>query len=195
MPALRGPQRRTHSRATASVRSPMPPGQQPRNIADTSRSVSDSALLETASMCSAIPGSGRSGWAGPIPPASTRCRRGISPQPGPGASPARGEAPIGPGHCSGGLRDSRDAFLVERHLLRHPIVGEALDDAYVLHDQARVHEGAPKVLAGARGGELLGGAVEARCSRRGLRSDRAARRQTSRCVPLAACARRARSTR
>lgn len=46
MPALRGPQRRTHSRATASVRSPMPPGQQPRNIADTSRSVSDSALLE-----------------------------------------------------------------------------------------------------------------------------------------------------
>lgn len=67
-PARRGPQRRTHSRATTSVRSPMPPGQQPLNIADTSRSVSDSALLETDSMCAAIPGSRRSGWAGPITP-------------------------------------------------------------------------------------------------------------------------------
>jgi len=73
-PARRGPQRRTHSRATASVRSPMPPGQQPLNIADTSRSVSDSALLETDSMCATIPGSG---WAGPMRPVSTRSRRGI----------------------------------------------------------------------------------------------------------------------
>jgi hypothetical protein len=87
MPALRGPQRRTHSRATASVRSPMPPGQQPPNIADTSRSVSESVLLETDSMYATIPGSGRSGRAGPIPPVSTRRHRGISCQPGPGASP------------------------------------------------------------------------------------------------------------
>ncbi len=54
-PARRGPQRRTHSRATASVRSPVPPGQQQPSMAETSWSVSRSARADTDSMWAAIP--------------------------------------------------------------------------------------------------------------------------------------------
>ena len=56
-PTRRGPQRRTHSRAVGSLRSPAPPGQQRRSIVAMSRSLSISGRVEIASMCASICGS------------------------------------------------------------------------------------------------------------------------------------------
>ncbi len=81
-PVRRGPQRRTHSIATVSVRSPIPPGQQEWSIAKTSRSVSGSARVQIDSICAST--SGSPGLA-PITDTSTRWRRGLSAC----ASPAR----------------------------------------------------------------------------------------------------------
>jgi hypothetical protein len=141
-PAPRGPQRRTHSSAAASVRSLVPPGQQRASIAATSRSVSDSARVDTDSICATMLGSPGEGS---MTPASTGRRPGLSHEP---TAPCHlDKAPMRPDQALRGLRNPRDAFLVQRHLPCDSVVGEAFDQAQAVHDQARVCEGTSKLLA------------------------------------------------
>ena len=122
IPALRGPHRRTHSSPTASVRSPMPPGQDRPNIAEASRFVSRSVRADTDWTCAA---SSEARGSRDIRPLSASLRHRIT-----FARPRRlayGARRRQPGVASGGLRNPRDAFLIERHVSRDSLVGHAVD--------------------------------------------------------------------
>ena len=141
-PTCRGSQRRTHSSAEGSVRSTTPPGQQPRRIADTSRAVSGSARAEIDWMCAAMRRS--RGW--------SAIRHADTPRGG-------GRHIRIPDPASGGLRNARDALLIERHLSCDLLVRDTFDLAQVINDQAGLDGVALKLLVLADGGDLLRRAV------------------------------------
>jgi hypothetical protein len=153
-PTRRGPQRRTHSSAAGSLRS-VPPGQQRRSIAETSRSVSSSALVETDSMCPSICGSRRWPAMGDRDtPHGGGCNRPV-----PGATPEEARRRRDPGPVSGGLWNARDAFLIEPHLSCDLVVRDTFGLAQIVDDQAGLNGVALKLLVLAEGRQLLGRAV------------------------------------
>jgi hypothetical protein len=137
------------------LRSPPPPGQQPRTIAETSRWVSASALVEIVSMWPSIRGSrGRSAMGH----RDTRRGGGFKCQ-GPRRPATGGKALWRSGSASGGLWNARDALLVESHLLRDLLIRDAFDLAQTVDDQAGLDGVALKLLVLAQSGELVGRAV------------------------------------
>ena len=151
--ARAGPQRDTPSSATASVRSPTPPGQQRAASSKARLSVSAETRVDSERISAGIrPSSGLDAMTSASTPDRRELSRAIGLAP---ACDRQGASDI----RLGGLRDPPDALLVDGHLCGDALVDDALHEVDVVDDQGGGGEGPAEILAVAHRAQLLGRAL------------------------------------